>query len=91
MLRCVARYRNVALDLFVEPGEVLRNLSPETEAFLLRDAPGCFVAASVDKGLDAPPRHKMVTREQTTRKQAERGHGPTMTRQTMPGLTRDRK
>jgi hypothetical protein len=39
-LRCVQRYRSATLQ--VEAGRVLEDLTPETVAFLLADAPGSW-------------------------------------------------
>lgn len=74
MLRCIATYRNITLGIYVEPGEVLRDLTPEQEEHLLRDSPGSFeeVASREVKALDTPPRHKMIEREQAARKDSER-------------------
>lgn len=90
MLRCISRYRNASLGLYVEPGEVLRTLTPEQEDYLLRDSPGSFERVTervAAKAPEAPPVHRMVEREKATRKGSERGHGSVMTRQNMPGLT----
>ena len=88
MLKCVSKYRNVALRLYVEPGDLIRDLSDDMEALLLRDSPGSFERVIESKGLDTPPSHRMVTREQVERKSSERGPGPVMTRADHPGLVR---
>lgn len=59
MLTCVSHYRNQALGLDVEPGMVLRDLSEELEAQLLRDSPGSFVVGEV-KAVRGAPKDKMV-------------------------------
>lgn len=89
MLRCVSRYRNAQLAIFVEPGEVLSGISAEIEAQLLRDSPGSFeVLTDTDAtaALDAPPRDKMLRRESTARKASERDAGEVMSEHNMPGL-----
>ncbi len=89
MLKCIARYRNASLRLFVEPGEVLADLSPEQEELLLRDAPGCFERTkpgAKGKGLEAPPRDKMMDRERAVRKESERAPAAVMTAADHPGL-----
>ena len=87
MLKCLRRYRNAALGLHVEPGELLRDLSPYREAWLLRDAPSCFQVVKTSKAVDAPPEDRMVRRERTVRKGSEAG-GEVMTRDNMIGLAR---
>ncbi len=89
-LRCVGRYRNLALALYVEPGEVLRDLDPETEALLLRDSPGSFVVVGEVKAraLAAPPRDKMLRREEAARKESERGREEPMTRRDQAAIVR---
>lgn len=98
MLRCVSSYRNAALGLFLDPGVVLRDLTPEQEAFLLRDSPGSFVAyeeATVPiegpRPPDAPPQHTMLERERAVRKVSERGRGEVMTRATHSALVRPKE
>ena len=85
MLKCLHRYRSGGL--FVEPGEVLRDLTPDQEEHLLRDSPGSFQRVKTSKGLDAPPADRMVRRERTVRKTSQ-GGGETMTRDNMPGIVR---
>ncbi len=88
MLRCVRRYRSAKLGLFVEPGEVLRDLSPEAEGYLVRDAPGCWEVVAAGAGLEAPPVDRMVRRERAVRKGSETAPGEVMTRGSQPGLVR---
>ena len=61
MLRCVTRYRNHALDVYAEPGDLLRDLSPDLEQQLLRDSPGSWELVEA-AALDEPPEHRMMTR-----------------------------
>lgn len=91
MLRCISRYRNAALKLYVEPGEVLTELTAEQEAHLLRDSPGSFERVAERpsaKALDAPPQDKMLERESAHRKDGERRPGKPMGREDHPGLLR---
>ena len=104
MLRCRSRYSNG--HLVVHPGELLRDLDVEAEALLLRDSPGSWEVVDDGqgeeegreaeaeegeaKGLDAPPVHRMMEREQVRRKRTERGAGPVMSRADHPGLIRPR-
>lgn len=94
MLRCRSRYRNVALRLNLEPGELVRDLDEDMEAFLLRDSPGSFervtqtLLAAPGTLPDAPPAHRMVEREAAVRKRSERKPGPVMSRADHPGLVR---
>ena len=91
MLRCLSRYRNAALKIYVEPGEILKEISPELEAQLLRDSPGSFEVyepKAKAKALDAPPQDRMMRREEATRKESERGRGQVMHRGYMEGLVR---
>lgn len=88
MLRCLSRYRNASLSIFVEPGEVL-NKDPELEGYLLRDSPGSFEVVTVKvvvKAPEAPPVHKMMEREEALRKLSERHPGGAMSRRTNPGI-----
>jgi hypothetical protein len=86
VLRCVRTYRNKALGLYLEAGEVLseyegRPLSPDLEQHLLRDAPGCFayVEPEAEPGgqaeTSAPSHAEMAAREQQEREVTERGGG----------------
>ncbi len=91
MLRCKLRYRNIALGMNVEPGEVLRDLDPDFEAWLQRDAPGAFEPVTekqAAKAPDAPPRDKMLRREHSARKESERAGGEVMTERNMSALVR---
>lgn len=90
MLRCISRYRNEATRLNVEPGELIRDLSEDAEALLLRDSPGSFELVAEAKGLDAPPVHRMVEREVAMRKESERRPGELITRETF-GAVRPRR
>lgn len=88
MLKCLHRYRSESRGLFVEPGEVLRDLTPEQEEALLRDSPDSFQRVKASKALDAPPEDRMVHRERAVRKGSETGLGPIMTRDNMQGLVK---
>ena len=88
MLKCLSRYRNAVLGIFAEPGEVLRDLYPGLEEFLLRDSPGSFRQVKTSKAVDAPDKDKLMARENVTREASETELGPIMTRENMPGLLR---
>jgi hypothetical protein len=81
MLRCVRRYRNGALGIFTEPGEILihdasgQPLTTEFASWLLRDAPGCFERADEsepDPAPEAPSHPEMARREKAQRDESER-------------------
>lgn len=88
MLKCLIRYRNAALPLYVGVGEVLRDLDPDLEAWLQRDAPGAFAVLKTSKAVEAPPADRMVKRERAIRKGSETEPGEVMTRDNMRGLVR---
>lgn len=85
LLRATRRYRSAGY--YLEPGEVVE--VDETEAARLeRDSPGTFTRANRhSRAVDAPPVHRMVQREQATRK--DRGGGEPMTRANARGVVRD--
>lgn len=85
MLRCVSRYRSQGLGLFLEPGEVVHNCTPDLEALLLRDSPGSF---EVVAAAEPPPEPKPAEREKAARAKSERGGGAAMTKADHPGLAR---
>ncbi len=90
MLRCTSRYRNASLGIFVEPGEVLRELTPDLHDYLLRDSPGSFEPFIDDEGRratraelladDAPSARQMAERERQARETSEHGRVRPMTR-----------
>ncbi len=90
MLRCISRYRNASLGIFVEPGEVLRELTPDEEQYLLRDSPGSFEPYTEDEGRtgtraellanDAPSAQQMAERERAERTSSEHGRVEVMTK-----------
>jgi hypothetical protein len=80
MLRCVRAYRNQ--NMIFEPGQVISDLDPAVEDWLLRDAPGVFERiGSETKALDAPPQDKMMRRAIQK--------GEVMTRETHRALMRE--
>jgi hypothetical protein len=98
MLRCVSPYRNLALGLNLQPGEVLRDLTTDQEEYLLRDSPGSFepfhetvaAAAARERALqdDAPSPKAQRQREKEKRAASEHPPADVMTPGSMPGLTR---
>lgn len=81
MLRCARAYRNQSM--VCEPGQVLSDLDPATEDWLLRDAPGAFERIAMEaRVLEAPPRDKMMRRAAVQK-------GDVMTRETHRALVRE--
>lgn len=58
-LRCVARYRNDARGLAYTDGQMFE-VDPDIAAFLLKDAPGCFLVGVADQKAARPAEDKVV-------------------------------